>query len=133
MLITINEKMSEREGPAKEFFLEKKSNGKNEKEKVRDREDRWKGDPFIVVPKQSREELAKIGEAGKNPKKDTKLFRTKILQLLDKINEKGQQRKNRYLLFLELFLTQGIEPTSPTLQVDSLPMSYQRSPIKHLK
>ena len=25
MLITINEKMSEREGPAKEFFLEKKA------------------------------------------------------------------------------------------------------------
>ena len=51
MLITINEKMSEREGPAKEFFLEKKSNGKNEKEKVRDREDRWKGDPFHTCSK----------------------------------------------------------------------------------
>ena len=34
MVITINEKMSELEGPAKEFFLEKKkSNGNNEKER----------------------------------------------------------------------------------------------------
>jgi len=33
MVITINEKMSELEGPAKEFFLKKKSNDNNENER----------------------------------------------------------------------------------------------------
>lgn len=39
---------SELEGPAEEFFLKKKSNGKNEEEEVRDTEDKWKGDPSSV-------------------------------------------------------------------------------------
>ena len=59
------------------------------RKKGKNREDRQKGGLFSqLFQNKSREELAKIGETGKNPKKDTKFFRIKRLHLLDKINEK---------------------------------------------
>lgn len=95
-----DKKMSKLEVRAEEFFMKGNSDGNNEKGKPGVRRQRnGSRKPFLHltgVPKQSREEAT--GESGQDLRKDTKFFRIKTSHLLlNKINEKRSQRKNRYI------------------------------------